>query len=243
MHWSYRLNAVLFGILALGAAVLAGGFWPGDPGWTLCGGTASLLYVTIAVLLWQGVSWAGLVGMGAAGFSVGLWIQSLFALTVGVPASAATNTTLVTCLVCFMGSGLAFAGPCLIPRSVSFRHAASIAFAGAAVVPGMLFALAPSQALGVALAMGVGSVTLVAGTVAVARGRTWGLLLNLVGASIIGAGVMFAPRIGYLHTANPYIPNAAGFLVEVLGLSAAVLAAISALIYAGPVVRFLVRRD
>lgn len=40
----------------------------------------------------------------------------------------------------------------------------------------MLFALAPSQALGVALAMGVGSVTLVAGTVAVARARTWGLL-------------------------------------------------------------------
>ena len=243
MHWTYRANAVLFGLMALGAAVLAGGFWPGDPGWTVCGGAASLLYITVAVLLWQGVGWAGMVGTGTAGFSVGLWIQSVIALTVGVRAGVDTSTTLGTCLVCFMVSGLAFVGPCLIPRSVSIRHAASIAFAGAALVPGLLFALAPSQALGVALAMGVGSVALVAGTIAVARGRTWGLLLNLVGAGIIGAGVTFAPRLGFLHATNPFIPNAGAFMVEVLGLSAAILAAISTLIYAGPVVRFLLRRD
>ena len=243
MHWSYRLNAVLFALLALGAAVLAGGFWPGDPGWTLSAGAASLLYITVAVLLWNRVEWAGPVGMGCAGFSVGLWIQSTVALTFGVSASAATDTTLATCLVCFVASGLAFAGPCLIPRSISVRHAASIAFAGAALVPGVLFALAPSQALAVALAMGVGSAALLAGTIAVGRGRTWGLLLNLVGAGIIGAGVMFAPRIGYLHTANPFIPNAGGFLVEVLGLAAAILAAVSTLIFAGPLVRFALRRD
>lgn len=150
---------------------------------------------------------------------------------------------MTTCLLGLSAGVGAFALLWTIPRTVSPRHGAAVALAGAALVPGVLFALAPAQSTGVALAMGAGSLALLAGTVAVGRGRTWGLLSNLVGAGVLGIGVLYAPSLGYLNAAHPWLPNGGGFLVDVLGMTTAGLALLSTAMYAGPLVRFAVRRD
>ncbi len=243
MHWSYRANAVSFGLLALAGAGLSAGYLPGDPGWAIAGFGACAVFATIAVLLFGGVEWAGAVGLGLAGFSAGLWVQSTIALTSFAPASAAAETSLWTCCGGLLGSTAAIGLLLAIPRTIQWRHAVSTAFAGSALPPAVLFALAPAQSMGVAVAMGLGSVALVAGTVAVGRGRTWGLLLNLIGAAVMAVGVMFAPWVGTVTAVNPWIPNATGFLVTVLGSTAAGLAAMSTAIYALPLIRFLLRRD
>jgi hypothetical protein len=239
MHWSYRTNAISFWVLTAAALVLAAGFLPGDPGWAAALAGASLLFGAFGALLWRGANWAAPVGIGLAGFAVGVWIQSTFALAILAPATAAARTSLTTCAVGLALSTIASGLLWAIPREVSWRHGASIAFAGAALFPSVLFALAPAQDLAVSLAMGVGSLGLVAGTVAVGRGRTWGLLANLVGALIIGVGVAFAPSLGHLDTGNPWLPNGGSLLLDVLGICAATLAGLSTLIFAGPVVRFL----
>ena len=243
MHWSYRTNAVSLGLLSLAGCALSAGYLPGDAGWAIAGLGGSLVYAVLAVVLWRGASWASAVGVGLTGFSLGLWVQSSLALAVFAPSSAATDTSLLTCAGGVIASAAALGLLLTIPRSVSLRHAASTALAGAALVPAVIFALAPSQSPAVALAMGAGSVSLVAGTVAVGRGRTWGLLLNLLGASVMAIGVMFAPWLGTVTAVNPWIPNATGFLVTVLGSTAAGLALLSTTLYAVPLVRFLVRRS
>jgi len=242
MHWSYRANALSFGLLALAGCGLAAGYLPGEPGWAIAAFGACSLYAAVGVLLWRGVVWAGPVGVGLAGFSLGLWVQSTIALAAFAPASAAAQTSLWTCTGGVLGSALAIGLLFTIPRAVSWRHGTSTAFAGAALVPAVLFALVPAQSTAVAAAMAVGSVALVAGTVALGRGRAWGLLVNLLGATVMAIGVMYAPWIGRVTAVNPWIPNATGYLVTVLGSTAAGLAAISTAVYALPLIRFIARK-
>ena len=227
------------GLMAAAGVGLSLGFWPGDPGWTAAGLAGTAVYGVTAVLLWRGVAAATAVALGLAGFSTGLWTQSIFAL--GGRADAASITSTTTCLAGIGLSALTFALLWLIPRAFSWRHSTSLAFAGASLAPAVVFAAAPAQALAVAIAMAVGSTALVAGTVAVGRGRTWGLLVNLLGATIVAVGVTFAPWLGYLSTVHPWLPNGVGFLVSVLGISAATLAALSSAVYVGPLVAFLRR--
>ncbi len=243
MHWSYRANAVSFALLAIAGAVLASGYWPSDPGWAIAGFGGCVMYAMVSVLLWRGVAWAHPVGVGLAGFATGVWIQSTLALTVFSCDGTTSDASVMTCTAGVTASLVAFGLLWTIPREFGWRHGIAIAFAGAAVVPGVLFALAPAQSLGVAIAMGLGCCALVAGTVAIGRGRTWGLLVNVLGAAIIGTGVYFAPWLGKIQGANPWIPDATGFLVDVLGMATAGLALLSTAMYAGPVLRFLGDRD
>lgn len=239
--WRHRINGISFGLIALAGTWLALGFLPGDPGWMIAALGGAALYLIVAVLLFRGIEWGAPVGVGLAGFSTGLWIQSSFALTWHGLDGVAT-TSLTTCLEGLSLSVAALGLLWLVPRSMSLRHATSVAFAGAALVPGIVFALAPAQSVAVAIAMGVGCAALVAGTVAVGRGRTWGLLVELVGAIVIAIGVVYAPWLGEVTAVHPSLPNCGGFLVNVLGMVTAGLAAMSTLMYAGPVLRFLLRR-
>ncbi|MEM6991248.1 MAG: hypothetical protein AAF721_12140 [Myxococcota bacterium] len=242
MHWSYKANAVSFAALAVAGAVLAAGYLPGDPGWATAGFGACALFAVVAGLILRGVQWAPPVGLGMIGFSLGLWIQSTIALTGFGPLTAEAQTSLATCVGGLLASVIALGLVLCVPRAAAWRHTISMAFAGSALAPGVLFALAPAQAFGVGLAMGVGSIALVAGTVAVGRGRTWGLLLNLVGAAIIATGASLAPWLGRVTAVNPWLPNAHGFLVTILGSTAAGLAALSTALYAVPLLRFVWQR-
>ena len=241
--WAYRVNAVSFAVLTLAAIALSVGYWPGDPGWMVAGLGAAALFAVNAGLLWRRVPWAGPVGFGLTAFSLGLWTQSLIALAFVAGRSPGAPISGTTCAIGLGRSVIAMGLVLAIPRAVPLRHWLSIAFAGAALVPAVVFALAPAQSTVVALAVGVGSAAVLAGTVAVGRGRTWGLLLNLLGAAILGGGVAFAPSLGWITTAHPWLPNAGVFLVDILGMTAAGLAGVSTAIYLGPLVRFALRRD
>lgn len=242
-QWAYRVSAIGFAVITVFAVALAFGYWPGDPGWMIAGLGAAALFAVEAVLLWRRVPWAGPVGLGMVGFSFGLWTQSLIALGFVAAHSAGAATSTATCAIGLGGSAVAMGFILAIPRAFSWRHLVSIAFAGASLIPAVTFALAPAQSTTVALAVGVGSAAVLAGTVAVGRGRTWGLLLNLLGAAILAVGVAFAPWLGRVTTVHPWLPNANAFLIDVLGTSAAVLAGLSAALYLGPLVRFALRRE
>lgn len=241
MHWSYRANAVSFAILTVAGAYLAAGFWPGDPGWAVAGWGGTAVFAAVAVLLWRGVSWAAPIAMGLAGFSLGLWVESTIALTLWAGDSAAANTSFWTCTAAVVASTLASGLLWTIPRTFALRHLAALALAGASTVPAVVFAMAPTQSGGVALAMAIGSLTVLAGAVAVGRGRTWGLFANLAGAAVLAVGVTFAPWLGTVSTAHALLPNCTGFLVDILGITAATLAGLSTAVYAAPLVRFVAR--
>ncbi len=239
MPWSYRANAISFFLLTAVVAALAVGYAESSPVWMLALLAVGAVFGAVATLLWRGVAWAAPLGLGLTAYAAVAWGQSSIAL--GVCTSAEPwGSTFITCAALCAGCVAAFGLLWFIPRSMSLRHAASVALAGAALTPSVTFALAPGQETSVAIAMLGGAALLLAGALGLARGRTWGLLLNFVGAAVISVGAAFAPWLGQLPGGHPWLAQAGSLLVNVIGVSAATLALLSSSLYAGPILRFLV---
>ena len=235
-----RVNAISSGVLAFVTAFFALGYADSNPVWMVALLAVAAMFATIGVLLARDVAWAVPVGIGMTAYASFAMGQSAIAIGVFV-AKDPWGATFQACALMFVGCFVAFCLFWLPPRTMGPRLACSVAFAGAALIPSVTFALAPGQSMTVAAAMLVGAGLLLAGTVALGRGRTWGLLGNLAGAVTIAVGVWFAPALGVLEGGHPWLPDSSSLLVNVIGTSAAAMALVSSLIYAGPVLRFLVR--
>lgn len=238
MSWSYRANAISFFVLTAVVVALSVGYAESSPVWMLALLAVAGVFGTVGVLLWRGVAWAAPLGLGLTSYAAVAWGQSSVALGV-CTTNDPWGSTFLTCALLCGGCVAAFGLLWFIPRTMSIRHGASVAFAGAALTPSVTFALAPGQETSVAIAMLAGAAVLVAGALGLARGRTWGLLLNLLGAGIVSVGVAFAPWLGQLPGGHPWLSQSGSLLVNVIGVSAATLALLSSSLYAGPILRFV----
>ena len=106
------------------------------------------------------------------------------------------------------------------------RQRLALILASAALVPAGAFALAPEQTGLVMLAVFVGAACMWGGAWGVARGRTWGLLLGLLGAPILGVSVAYAPSTAYFDATHFMVSQPLQpLMLDVLGLVATACAA------------------
>lgn len=234
---AYRLTSALFTLISIGVALLSAAFLPGDPGWAIAGSAAVVVCLAVTAMLWREVPGSGPMAFGVGALGVGLWTQSLLAL--GFFAAEPNTVSMTTAGVCLVVSAATCGASLLIPRTMSWRQTISLALASAAAVPAVVFALVPDQLPAVTAAMGGGAVIMLASTVALAKGKTWGLLANFVGAATIAVGVFYAPWLGKLTATHAMLPNCGGFFIDILGMASASLAALSSALFLGPIVRFL----
>ncbi|MEM6296791.1 MAG: hypothetical protein AAGA54_36330 [Myxococcota bacterium] len=240
MHWSYRANAASFFLVTLCGIGLAVSFADTSTAWMTALLLECVLFGAIGVLLWRRVPWAVPLGLGLTGYcAVG------FAQAAGAAAMVAATDPWGLSFQAYAGLSVgctaAFGLLWTTPRTMSARQGFAVAFAGAALVTAVTFALAPGQAAVLSGVMLGGAAVLVCGAVGLARGRTWGLLVNVLGAACMGIGAWLAPSVASLPATHPLVVEGSSLLVSGMGVIAASLAAISSGLYLGPIVRFLLR--
>jgi len=228
---TWRLGAAFAGVIALTGYGLAATLFPDNlewlPGWA---GAASL-YAVAAVGLWMRRAWARPYAIGIGLFGLAAWLQACWAVglepfpVVGAIAHALMLTMLV-----------------FVPTTLPGRHRLALVLATAALYPATCFALAPGHAIGTAAAVLSGATLVALGTFGLARGRTWGLLVALLGAPVLGVSIFYAPEVATLSTPHDIIP-ANAVMLDVLGAAASILASLAVLPFVLPIVRFLLRGE
>ena len=217
-------------VVALGLGVA--GFVMGDVGWAPAWGAVTVIYLAIAAGLFADRAWAPALAQGAAIFGVVAFAQSAIVLESLMPAIA-------------VGLGLHVALGALapfVPDGLSRRQRWSLRLAGAALTPATLFALAPEQT-GTTMATVLGGAALVwLGTLGLARGRTWGLLVALAGAPALAIGVALAPSTSHFVAEHFLVTRPlAPLMLDALGGAAALGAILAVVPFVGPILRFVVR--
>jgi hypothetical protein len=226
---SARIAAAGALALATSAGTITAGLFPANAGWAPAWIGLTGLYVVGAVALWKGRGWAREFMLGVAGWGFCAWLDAL--VVVG-PSTLTVAATFAHALMI----GLA----ALVPARLERRHSWSLLLASAALPCGIAFGLAPDQPLLLAATMLVGAGMLVTGATGLARGRAWGLFMQLAGAPMMAAAAWYAPKVAWLQANHPVLPDN-GVLLSFIGMCAAVLAAASWIPFVGPVSRHLRR--
>lgn len=212
----------------------AAGFLESNHGWLPACGAVLVFYATLTYGLFSGRLWAPTLAQGAALFGAAAFAQSAWALDSLMPLISVGIGIHVVLGLLALG----------LDDGLSKRQRWSLRFAGAAIAPATLFALAPEQAGGTMVAVLVGAGLAWLGALGVARGRTWGLLAAFVGAPVLATAVWYAPELSYFDAQHfmvdqPLLP----LMLNVLGLAAAAGALLAVAPYLGPIARFLAKRD
>lgn len=221
--------AIAFG--CLGWAAL--GFLEGNSGWLAACAAVLVFYGAVTYGLFAGRLWAPALAQGAALFGAAAFAQSGWALE---------SYTLPVVVVGFAIHAALGALALCLDDGLSTRQRWSLRFAGAAIAPATLFALAPEQSGGTMIAVMTGAALAWLGALGVARGRTWGVLASLVGAPVLAVAVAYAPELGYFDAQHfmvdqPLLP----LMLDVLGVTAATGALLSVAPFLGPIARHLTR--
>ncbi|MBX3248113.1 MAG: hypothetical protein KF901_13120 [Myxococcales bacterium] len=233
---------------ALGAAVIAGGaaafgagFDARDQEWAYGVYALAVVLVVVAGAAWRGARAAAPIAMGAALFSAGFWLESLIALGPFAEPGPARDLSVKMSSLGIAASllAVALAGPAT--RTLPWRNAAALVFSGMALLPATLFAFAlePRSDMVPSVIVIAGACLVVCGAAVVARGRTAGLFVGLLGAIGLAFGVALAPTVVYFGQPHPWLPNGNAFFASVLGASAVIAAALPVVLYLGPIARFL----
>jgi hypothetical protein len=226
---AFRATSLWTAGLGVTGLVVAYGFWESDTDWTLAWVMAAGLYFIAAAGLFQDRPFALPFARGIALFGTGAFLQAFFALgfmpIIGLGAAVHAVMLLSTAAM---------------PSQLSKRQGLSLTFASAALIPAAGYALAPEQSGTVALAVLGGAALVWLGVFGVARGRTWGLLVALVGAPILATTVFFAPALSFF-IAPHFLVSAplAPLMLDALGSIAALGAILAVLPFFGPMIRFL----
>jgi hypothetical protein len=220
-----RIASFLLGLDALAFTVFAVAFaFDGEAVFGLLPLALAGVHGALAVGTARDRGWARWLGMGVAGF----WTLLACAVGLSIDLFAATD-------VAFLGAVIGVHGALVVllsrPDDTHPRVATSLLLAGLALIP--LLVLGVSEVVGGLMGgrtswweLSAAGLAL-AGTLGLARSRTWGLLAVGAGGLALGATALCPSSLG--HACGCGSPMAmVGFLV---------LAA--ALPFAGPVVRFL----
>lgn len=230
------LRLLTAAVAAIATACLgwaAVGFLEGNSGWLGACVAVLVFYGAVTYGLFSGRLWAPALAQGASLFGAAAFAQSGWALE---------SYTLPVVVVGF-GIHVALGVLALfLDDGVSKRQRWSLRFAGAAIAPATLFALAPEQSGGTMVAVMTGAGLAWLGALGVARGRTWGVLAAFIGAPVLAIAVAYAPELGYFDAQHfmvdqPLLP----LMLDVLGLAAAAGALLSVAPFLGPITRFLTR--
>ncbi len=229
------LRLLTAAVAAIATACLgwaAAGFLDGNHGWFPACAAVLVFYGAVTYGLFAGRLWAPALAQGASLFGAAAFAQSAWALEGFLPVivGGLAIHLVLGALALFLDDGL------------SKRQRWSLRFAGAAIAPATLFALAPEQTGGTMVAVIAGAGLAWLGALGVARGRTWGVLAALVGAPVLATAVWFAPELSYFDAQHfmvdePLLP----LMLNVLGLAAAAGALLSVAPFLGPIGRFLLR--
>lgn len=204
---------------------------PANVGWIPAWCGLALLHAIAAWGLTSNKRWARPFALGLGLFGLGAFAQALIVLG-----------ALPSILVGLTAYAIGVAGAALVRDELDARQRVSLILASAALVPAAGFALAPEQTGGVMLAVIAGATCMWTGAWGVARGRTWGLLLGLLGAPILGVSVAYAPDTAYFDAAHYMVSQPLQpLMLDVLGLVATACAALSVAPYFAGIVRFLRR--
>jgi hypothetical protein len=225
-----KVASVVAAALAGAAAAITIGSWPANAEWIPAWSALGILYLACGLALWRDRDWARALTLGVAGWGLGACIEASFALG---PSSLT--------LVATLGHALLFGLVAILPDALPPRHRWSLTLAAAALPCALAFGFAPQHSLATTIVVVASALTLVAGTAGVARGRTWGLLLALVGAPAVAASVLVTPSTRALRHAHPILPHQNAVMIDVLGLCAAGLALAALVPFLGPIARFLRR--
>jgi hypothetical protein len=226
---AFRATALLTGAIGALALAAAFGFWANRSEWVLAWVLVSGLYFVAAAGLFAGRPFARPFARGLALFGTGAFIQAFFAL--GYMPSIALGLAIHAGL---LGATIA------LPSPLATRQGLSVTLASAALVPAAAYALAPEQNGTVAIAVIVGMTLVWIGTFGVARSRTWGLLVALVGAPILAITIFFAPALSFFAAPHFMVDQPLQpLMLDVLGSVAAAGAILAVLPFVGPMFRFL----
>jgi hypothetical protein len=226
---AFRATALCTGAIGVLALAASFGFWMNGTDWVLAWVLVAALYFIAAVGLFTGRPFAAPFARGLALFGTGAFIQAFWA--VGYLPSIAAGIVIHAVLL---------AATLALPSALSKRQGLSVTLASAALIPAAAYALAPEQSGSVAIAVLVGMALVWLGTFGVARGRTWGLFIALVGAPILATTVFFAPSLSFFVAPHfmvhqPLQP----LMLDALGSVAAAGAILAVLPFVGPMFRFL----
>ncbi len=224
-----RLCAILTFAIGAAAFTTAWGFLRNGTDWVLAWCLVGGLYLVAAGGLWTARPFARPFARGLAIFGTGAFIQAFWA--VGYLPSIAVG---------FAAHALMLASTFFVPNHLHGRQRLSLMLASAGLVPAAAYALAPEQSGTVALSVIVGMSIVWLGTFGVARGRTWGLLVALIGAPILAVSIFFAPSLSYFEAPHFLVEQPLQpLMLDALGSVAALAALLAVLPFVGPMVRFV----
>lgn len=227
-----KLSGVWWGLMSGAALAVTYGLFPHNAGWVPAWCGLALLHGVAAWGLVADKGWARPFAIGLGLFGLGTFTQAMVVL-------GALPSVLVGLGAYGVGLGLV----AFVQDAFDLRQRLALILASAALVPAAGFALAPEQTGGVMLAVIAGAACMWIGAWGVARGRTWGLLLGLLGAPILGVSVMFAPSTAYFDVGDHFLVSQPlqPLMLDVLGSVATACAALSVAPYAAGIARFLRR--
>ncbi len=175
--------------------------------------------------------WSRAFGAGLSLFAVAACAQCVYALGPLPTTLVAGGVHVVWLLLLFF-----------VRSAQTRREGLSMVAASVALMPAVGFALAPEQTGGVMIAVLAGAGILLLGTMGLARGRTWGLLLALVGAPVLAVSVLHAPSLSHFTGPHAFVGQPLQpLMLDALGVVAAAAAVGAVLPYLVPMVRFLFR--
>lgn len=207
------------------------GLFPANLGWVPAWCGLAMLHAVAAWGLTSGRRWGRPFALGLGLFGLGAFTQALIVL-------GALPSVLVGVGAYVVGLALA----AFAHDDLDTRQRFSLILASAALVPAAGFALAPEQTGAVMLAVIAGASCMWAGAWGVARGRTWGLLLGVLGAPILGISVAYAPSTAYFDATHYMVSQPLQpLMLDALGLVATACAMLSVAPYVGGIFRFLRR--
>lgn len=229
-RWRHRLAGVM-ALAPAGVAAAIGFEMPAtDASWIPAWSAIAVLYTALAVVIWQRRPFARSMALGVC--LAGL-ISSVQGLMVAGPQPIL--------LLGAVGHGLWTVALLAARTDLDRRHQAALACAGAAVPCAVMFGLAPQQEPITTLGVFVGAALVVACTIGLAKGKTWGLLIAPLASAAVILSVGHATGAGHLSAPHPMLPDNP-IALTALGVSAAILCAMSFVFYLGPLVRFLRRK-
>jgi hypothetical protein len=237
----HRVRALSFAILSLAYLGRAAGFAAADLRWGLVDLALAATLVAIAAGLWAGSRSVRFLALGIAGNELIQWMTLGLRLATHGEGPPQAHTWAMTCGAFTFANIAAIVSCWTWPERSERRHALALVLTGAALHGGFLFAATPGQPSLVTGAVIVGTAGLVAGSIGLGWGRTWGLLLVFASALLLMVGVGSAPDVSALSGSHPWFPGRALANVRGAGVLSAILGAAAASLYFGPMIRFLRR--
>jgi len=222
-------------LLAGGAAlcgVIAAGMVPLNTEWIPGWAGLALVFSMAAYAQWTARPWARGYGLGITVWGLAGTVQATFVLGAEPLVLSVVGILAVLVVVQLSARGNDEPGG---------RHLVSLMLASAAVPCAVIYGLAPQHTWLVSAGVLGGAALVSGGAWGVCRGRTWGLLLGLVGAVLVSVTIARAQHLGWLVHPHPLLPNENPLALLGLGIASAVLSFASALVFVVPMVRFLRR--